>query len=196
MTTATATTATQSTAAKKQTNSGKGKNNNTAPLKKFFIDALKDTLWAEKAIIKGLQKMQDSASSEELIEAFEDHEWQTQKHIKRLEKVFKLINEEVSTKKCAAMEGLLKEAEEIIAETPEGSATRDATLIIAAQKIEHYEIASYGGLVQIASTLELDEAARLLEKTLEEEEDTDLQLTDIAESSINFEAGEEDEQAA
>lgn len=165
--------------------------NDTAPLRKFFVDALKDILWAEKAIIKGLQKMQQSATNESLVEAFEDHEWETQKHISRLEKVFTLIKEEPEPKKCAAMEGLLKEADEIIAATPEGSATRDATLIIAAQKIEHYEIASYGGLVQIALTLGLEKEAGLLEKNLEEEEDTDQNLTDIAEYYINFEAAEE-----
>lgn len=90
------------------------------------------------------------------------------------------------------MEGLLKEAEEIIESTPDGSATRDATLIIAAQKVEHYEIATYGGLVQIALTLEMNEIANLLEKTLQEEEDTDYNLTEIAESFINFEAATEE----
>lgn len=181
------------TETKKSTQS-KDSVNSRAPLRKFFIDALKDILWAEQAIIKGLQKMQRSATNEVLIDAFEDHEWQTQKHISRLEKVFKSLKEEAEPKKCAAMEGLLKEANETIAATPDGSATRDATLIIAAQKIEHYEIATYGGLVEIALTLGFEKEANLLERTLGEEEDTDHTLTDIAESYINFEAAEEDDE--
>lgn len=170
--------------------------NDTAPLQKFFIDALKDMLWAENAIIGGLQKLQKAATSEELKDAFEDHELQTKKHISRLEKVFSLLGEKPEPKKCKAMEGILKEADEIVEETPEGTATRDATLIIAAQKVEHYEIASYGGLVAIAHTLGHDKAASLLQKTLNEEEETDYNLTDIAESQINFEAVEEDASVA
>ncbi|MNS16313.1 hypothetical protein D3C71_74340 [compost metagenome] len=170
--------------------------NDTAPLQKFFIDALKDMLWAENAIIGGLQKLQKAATSEELKDAFEDHELLTKKHISRLEKVFSMLGEKPEPKKCKAMEGILKEADEIIEETPEGTATRDATLIIAAQKVEHYEIASYGGLVAIAHTLGHDKAADLLQKTLNEEEETDYNLTDIAESQINFEAMEEDASVA
>lgn len=170
--------------------------NDTAPLQKFFIDALKDMLWAENAIIGGLQKLQKAATSEELKDAFEDHELLTKKHISRLEKVFSMLGEKPESKKCKAMEGILKEADEIIEETPEGTATRDATLIIAAQKVEHYEIASYGGLVTIAHTLGHDKAADLLQKTLNEEEETDYNLTDIAESQINFEAVEEDASVA
>ncbi len=159
----------------------------------LFSDALKDMYWSEQAIIEGLKKLQKAASNEELTEAFEDHEIETQKHVSRLEKVFELIGEAAESKRCAAMEGILKEADEIIKNTPEGSATRDAGLIIAAQKVEHYEIASYGGLVAIAHTLSHTKAAKLLQKTLDEEEETDLTLTDIAETSINFEAAEEDE---
>lgn len=178
----------QSGTAKKESKSM----NDTAPLQKFFVDALKDMLWAENAIIGGLQKLQKAATSEELKDAFEDHELQTKKHISRLEKVFAMIGEKPEPKKCKAMEGILKEADEIVEETPEGTATRDATLIIAAQKVEHYEIASYGGLVAIAHTLGHDKAADLLQKTLDEEGDTDANLTDIAESHINFDAVEED----
>lgn len=170
--------------------------NSTGPLNDFFIDGLKDMFWAENAIISGLQKMKSAATNEELVEAFEDHEFQTKRHISRLKKIFETLGEKAEGKKCKAMEGILKEAEEIIESTPEGTATRDAALIIAAQKVEHYEIASYGGLVQIALTLDQPEIANLLEKSLDEEEDTDYLLTDIAESFINFDAASEDEEDA
>jgi ferritin-like metal-binding protein YciE len=160
-------------------------------LEKFFTDQLKDIYYAEQKITKALPKMQEAATSDELKEAFEDHLHQTNKHIKRLEKVFENIGMKAEGKKCEAIEGLVKEAEEIISETTEGTATRDAALIIAAQKVEHYEIATYGGLVQLALTVGLDEVADLLDRTLSEEEETDRLLTDIAESSINIEAEEE-----
>lgn len=168
-----------------------GSMNDTGPLHEFFLDALKDMLWAENALLTGLQKMKKAATNEELREAFEDHEFQTKRHVSRLKRVFEMLGEKAESKKCIAMEGLLKEAEEIIQSTPDGTATRDAALIIAAQKVEHYEIASYGGLVQIALTLDMPEIANLLEKTLDEEEDTDYTLTEIAESFINFEAATE-----
>jgi ferritin-like metal-binding protein YciE len=168
----------------------------TEPLKKFFVDGLNDMLWAEKALLPGLEKLQKVSNSEELSEAFEDHLFQTQKHISRLEKALQSINEKPEPKKCKAMEGILKEVDEIINATPEQSAIRDAMAIIAAQKVEHYEIASYGGLVALAHTLEYTRAADLLQKTLDEEESTDLQLTDIAERYINLEAKEETEETA
>jgi len=163
-----------------------------APLHKFFVDALKDIYYAEHKLIDALQKMHDAATTEELKDAFEDHQLQTKKHISRLEKVFKLINENPEQKKCEAMDGLIKEGEEIIKSTEEGTMTRDAALIIAAQKVEHYEIATYGGLAQLAITMGHDKAADLLEKTLQEEEDTDYNLTEIAETNINFDAQQED----
>lgn len=178
-----------------QTSGDTGKqtgSHDTAPLKKFFLDALKDMLWAEKAIVTGLQKLKKAAASEELADAFEEHELQTNKHISRLEKVFDMIGEKAEAKKCKAMEGILKEADEIVEATPEYSATRDAAIIIAAQKVEHYEIASYGGLAAIAHTLGYSRVARLLQKTLQEEEETDYMLTEVAECHINFEAVQED----
>lgn len=161
-------------------------------LHKFFLDALKDMYYAENAIMEALQKMQEAATTEELKDAFEDHELQTKKHISRLEKVFKLIGETPEKKECKAIVGIIQEGEEIMKSTEEGSMTRDAALIIAAQKVEHYEIATYGGLAQLAITMGHEKAADLLEKTLEEEEETDLLLTDIAETSINFDAKQED----
>jgi ferritin-like metal-binding protein YciE len=164
------------------------------PLYEFFVDSLKDMLWAETAILEALPKMKKAATTDELQEAFEDHELQTRKHVSRLEKAFQLLGETAEAKKCDAMAGIIKEGEHIITSTPDGSMTRDAALIIAAQKVEHYEIASYGGLVQLALTLDHNDVADLLEKTLQEEEDTDAGLTDIAESFINFEAGNEGEE--
>jgi len=147
--------------------------------------------YAEQKLLKALQKMERESTTEELEEAFSNHARQTEKHVKRFERVFKIIGKKPEGKKCEAMDGLIKEAETIIGETKEGSMTRDAALIIAAQKVEHYEIASYGGLVQLAITMQLHRAADILEKTLFEEEDTDQLLTYIAESSINMEAEDE-----
>jgi ferritin-like metal-binding protein YciE len=163
-----------------------------SPLHKFFVSALKDVYYAENAIIEALGKMQEAATTDELKEAFEDHQLMTQKHVSRLEKVFKLINETPEKKECKAIKGIIEEGEEIIKSTEEGSMTRDAALIIAAQKVEHYEIATYGGLAQLAITMGHDKAADLLEKTLQEEEDTDYELTEIAETFINFDAEQED----
>lgn len=186
--------------------SGSDKENNTAsnsqkpsetekdgPLFKFFTDSLKDIYFAEKHILEALPKMQKAATTTELQEAFEDHYLQTQKQVSRLEKVFKLVGEEAEGKKCEAIIGIVKEGETCIKDTEEGSMTRDAGLIIAAQKVEHYEIASYGGLAALAETLGLYDASDLLHTTLEEEEQTDLDLTDIAESFINFAAKQDDE---
>ncbi|MCY0969216.1 ferritin-like domain-containing protein [Chryseobacterium wangxinyae] len=186
-------TAADSTEKKMQVDNAKvnEKEMKNAPLHKFFVDALKDIYYAEHKLVDALQKMGDAATTEELKDAFEDHQLQTKKHISRLDKVFKSIDETPEQKTCEAMDGLIKEGEEIIKSTEEGSMTRDAALIIAAQKVEHYEIATYGGLVQLAITMGHDKAADLLEKTLQEEEDTDYNLTEIAETHINFDAQQE-----
>ena len=167
--------------------------NKYKPLFQFFIEGIKDLYWAEKAIESALEKNKKLARSEELYDALEDHEMQTRKHVSRLEKVFDKLKVAPEARKCEAMAGILKEADEIISKTPEKSMTRDAVIIIAAQKIEHYEIASYGGLVQVALTFNMDAVADILEKTLNDEEETDLLLTDIAESYINPEASEEED---
>jgi len=166
-------------------------NKKVPPLEKFFIDQLKDMYYAEKLLIKALAEMKSAATTEELEDAFEDHRKQTERHVQRLEKIFQMIGQEAEAKKCEAMDGLIKEAKTIINETKQGSMTRDAALIIAAQKVEHYEIATYGGLVQLAITLGKTRAADLLDKTLTEEEQTDRLLTEIAENDINMEAEEE-----
>lgn len=172
--------------------SGQKKNTSDMPmLDKFFMDMMKDIYWAEKHLVESLPEMQKAATTDELQEAFEDHLYATQKHVSRLEKVFRILGKEPEAKKCEAMAGLVEEAKSIIRETKEGTMTRDVGLIIAAQKVEHYEIATYGSLVQLARTMDNEEAATLLEKTLWEEENTDQLLTQIAESSINPMADEE-----
>src|SRR6185312_6636577 len=128
---------------------------------------------------------------EELQDAFAAHLEVTKEHVARLEQVFELLGKKPQAKKCDAMEGITKEGEGIIEETEAGTATRDVGLILAAQKVEHYEIATYGGLARLARTLEYDDIADILETTLAEEKQTDELLTQIAESKINVEAAEE-----
>ncbi|MHA4845369.1 YciE/YciF ferroxidase family protein [Flavitalea antarctica] len=160
-------------------------------LEKFFVSQLQDIYYAEQQLVKSLPEIAKACTTEELEDAFNNHLAQTERHVKRLEKVFNIIGQEPEGRKCEAMDGLIKEAKSIIDETKKGSMTRDAALIIAAQKVEHYEIASYGGLVQLAVTMDLRRAADLLDKTLNEEEQTDLLLTNIAEGHINMEAEDE-----
>jgi ferritin-like metal-binding protein YciE len=160
-------------------------------LETFFMDQLKDIYYAEKQLMQALPEMAKACTTEELEDAFKDHLTQTERHVKRLEKVFDLVGQQPEEKKCEAMDGLIKETRKIISETKTGSMTRDAALIIGAQKVEHYEIASYGGLVQLAVTMGLRRAADLLDKTLNEEEETDRLLTNIAEGHINMEAEDE-----
>ncbi|RRA96561.1 DUF892 family protein [Paenimyroides viscosum] len=167
------------------------KNNSHSELEKFFLDALQDIYYAEGKIEESLAKIKQKATSEELQEAIEDHELVTKKQILRLEKVFKLLGEEAKKKKCDAIDGILKEVDEMVKSTKDGSMTRDVAIIIGSQKVEHYEIATYGGLVQIAITLGHEKVADLLETTLDEEEETDYLLTEIAEEHVNFEAAEE-----
>ena len=164
-------------------------------LEKFFIDELKDIYWAEKHLLKGLKKLKKAATTEELQQAFEDHTAATEEHVSRLEQVFEMFGKKAQAKKCEAMDGLTKEADSIIEDTEEGTMTRDVGLIIAAQKVEHYEIATYGSLVQLANTMNLPEIAEILEQTLQEEKDADELLTYIAENDINMEAETEGEEA-
>jgi len=171
-----------------------GTGNGNSLLHEFFLDSLKDIYYAEKAIAKALPKMKKSASSEQLAAAFVDHLAVTNEQISRLEQVFESLDEKAKGKKCEAIEGLIKEAESIIEDTEDGTSTRDVGLIMAAQKVEHYEIATYGGLHQLAVTLGHEEAADLLMQTLEEEKETDVLLTQIAENDINYQAAEEDEE--
>lgn len=168
-----------------------GKGMQSSQLMKLFEDGLKDIYWAEKALTKAIPKMIENATSEELIDALESHLVETEEQITRLEEVFTLIGKKATAKKCDAMEGLIKEAEGIMEECEEG-AMRDAGIIAAGQKIEHYEIATYGTLRQFAETLGLEDAADLLEATLDEEKAADEKLTEVAVSAVNIQAGEEE----
>ena len=163
-------------------------------LQEFFTDELKDIYWAEKHLIKALPKLKKAAHSPELQKAFGDHLEVAKDHVERLEKIFDILGEKSQAKKCPAIEGITKEGEDIIDETEEDTATRDVGLIMAGQKAEHYEIATYGGLAQLARTLEQPEIVSLLEDTLREEKEADELLTSIAENGVNYEAAEEDEE--
>lgn len=162
-------------------------------LKELFIEELRDIYWAEKHLTKALPKMKKAATSEELAAAFEDHLAVTETHIERVEQVFEILEMTARAKKCEAMEGLVKEAQNVMEELPKGSAVIDAGLIIAGQKVEHYEIAAYGSLVQLAKTMGENEVADLLQQTLDEEKQADQLLTELAVSGINITAENEPE---
>lgn len=155
-------------------------------LKKLYEEDLKDLYWAEKHLVKALPKMAKAAASEELAKAFQNHLSQTQNHVTRLEQVFTSSGLKVAAKKCEGMEGLTKEGEENIEDHKKGT-VRDAGLIIAAQKVEHYEMAAYGSLRTLAQVMNLEEAEELLQETLDEEGEADKLLTSLAEK-INEEA--------
>lgn len=173
------------------TKTGGKREDNDSALHEFFLDGIKDIYWAEKHLVKTLPKMAKASSTEELRQAFETHLEQTKGHVQRLEEIFQLLGEKVQAKKCDGMEGLTKEGEKAIEETEEGTMTRDAALIVSAQKVEHYEIASYGSLAQLARTMGHDKAKEILGQILDEEKGTDEILTGLAESSINMEASHE-----
>lgn len=160
-------------------------------LEKFTLDSLKDIYWAEKHLLKALPKLNKAATSPELKKVFQDHLKVTNEQVSRLEKVFEMMGKKAQGKKCDAMEGLVKEAESIIEDTEAGTKTRDVALIMAAQKVEHYEIATYGGLVTIAKTMGKNDIADILGQTLTEEKQADQMLTDVAESNINAQATSE-----
>ena len=156
----------------------------------LFEETLRDIYYAEKAILKALPKMAKKASSEDLSTAFEEHRQQTEGHVERLEQIFKMLDKAARGKKCEAIEGLTKEADEIIKEA-ETDTVRDAGMLAAAQAVEHYEISRYGTLKAWAEKLGMNDAAQLLDETLQEEKETDEKLTELAESEINIEADEE-----
>ena len=163
----------------------------SSQLMKLFEDELKDIYWAEKALTKAIPKMIKNATAPELIEALTSHLEETENQVTRLELDFESIDKKAVAKKCEAMEGLIKEAGEIM-ESCEPGAMCDAGIISAGQKVEHYEIATYGTLRQFAETLGLTEAATLLEATLEEEKAADEKLSEVATDAINIEAAEEE----
>ncbi|MBT1684997.1 YciE/YciF ferroxidase family protein [Dawidia soli] len=156
-------------------------------LGKLFEQEIRDIYWVEKALLKALPKMAKKATSPDLVTALQDHLTETEEQVSRVERIFGMLNKEPRAKKCEAMEGLLKEAEEVTGEAEEG-AMRDAAIIASVQKVEHYEISSYGTLRTFAQTLQLDEAVTILETTLEEEKKADTLLTEVAVSNVNNEA--------
>lgn len=156
-----------------------------AHLHELFVDELRDILGAEKQLLKGLKKMASNATNNHLKAAFEDHYTQTEHQIDRLKQTFETIGLTVRAKKCKAMDGLLDEADEIMDSFEKGKVL-DAAMIAAAQKIEHYEIASYGCLVTYAKLMEHDQAEELLAETLAEEKGADVKLTKIAMAEVNI----------
>ena len=162
-------------------------------LEELLQDELKDIYDAEKQLIKALPKLAKKASAAELKDAFEEHLRQTERHVERVEEAFEQLGMPARGKKCEGMKHLISEGEEMIGEAEEGAA-RDAIMIASAQKVEHYEIASYGTLRTWANLLGKPELAALMEETLEEEKETDQNLTTIAESFINEAAAEGDEE--
>jgi len=164
-------------------------------LKEFFVDQLKDIYWAEKKLVKTLPKLEDAATNSQLKKAFRNHLNQTEEHVRRVENVFDMIGEEADAKKCQAMAGIADEGSDIIDDTDENTAQRDVGLIFAGQKAEHYEIATYGGLISLAKNLGYDNVAEILHQTLEEEKEADNLLTQIAENNVNFKASREPAEA-
>jgi ferritin-like metal-binding protein YciE len=157
-------------------------------LRKAFVETLKDTYDAEHQILKALPKVIKKVESDELREALESHLEETQNHVKRLEQVFEIFDESPKRKKCNGMAGLITEGDEVISEE-EG----EAALILALQKVEHYEIAAYGALIEWANVLKEEEASTILEETLDEEKGADEKLNDIAQGIINVEEDQDDQ---
>ena len=158
-------------------------------LQELLVEELKDIYNAEQQLVKALPKMAKKASSDELRSAFETHLTETEAQIDRMEQVFEALGEKAKGKKCHAMQGLLEEAKEMMGEDMDDD-VMDAALIAAAQKVEHYEIASYGTVRAWAQMLGNKQAVRLLQQTLDEEGKTDKLLTKLAESTINLEAAQ------
>jgi ferritin-like metal-binding protein YciE len=156
-------------------------------LTELFEATVRDIYYAEKAILKALPKMAKKASSPDLSAAFTEHLEQTKGHVERLEQIFEMMGKTARGKKCDAIEGLTAEADEIIKEAKDDT-VRDAGMLAAAQAVEHYEISRYGTLKAWAEKLGMDDAAQLLDETLQEEKETDAKLTELAESEINVEA--------
>ena len=165
-----------------------GKGPESSLLKTFFTGELKDIYWAEQQLVKTLPKMAEAATSDTLRQLFTKHLTETKQHVVRLEKAFSLLGIPAEAVKCEAMAGITEEGDGIVADTQAGTATRDVGLVLAAQKAEHYEISTYGGLAQIALILGLHEISGLLNATLDEEKGADKLLSLAASSGINLDA--------
>lgn len=162
----------------------------TGVIHELFEHQLQDIFWAEKELDKFMPKIVKQVTSKELKSVFEEHMQVTREQIKRLQNVFELIGSKAKGEKCDGMEGLIKEAEKVIEEAEQGT-VRDAFIIGAVQKVEHYEMASYGTLKALATIIGEYEVASLLGETLEEEKEADMNLTEVAENLINTEAARE-----
>lgn len=163
-------------------------------LRELYVDQLRDLYDAENQLIKALPKMAKEATSDELRQGIEEHLEQTRGHAERLEQIFEQLGEKPKGKKCKGMQGVIEEGSEVLKEDMEED-TKDAAIIAAAQRVEHYEIAGYGTARTYANLLNENEAAELLEETLDEEKETDQKLTELAEE-INLEAAEGGEEEA
>jgi ferritin-like metal-binding protein YciE len=187
-------TATKSTASKassktssKSTSKTPAKKSAAKELKDLFEDSLKDIYWAEKALVKALPTMMKNATDEKLKTSIENHLAETENQVQRLEECFKALGKKAQAKKCDAMQGLLDEAKSIIEETEPGT-VRDAGIIAAAQKVEHYEIATYGTLAAFAKVLKEEDCLKYLLETLDEEKKCDELLTKVADTNLNSKA--------
>ncbi|OOG77655.1 ferritin-like domain-containing protein [Algoriphagus sp. A40] len=184
------TTSQKSTSGSDKSNFSKKASMKSSQLMELFEHGLKDIYWAENATLKAIPKMVEKSTSDDLKDALTAHLEETKGHISRLDKVFGLIKIKAQGEKCVAMEGLIKETHDITETCEEGS-MRDAGIIAAVQKMEHYEIATYGTLRQFAETMDMTEVEALLATTLQEEKEADLKLSDVAMDAINVDAAEE-----
>jgi ferritin-like metal-binding protein YciE len=165
-------------------------------LKELFVEQLQDVYWIEIKLVLLMRQLMEAVTSPQLVDAFSVHREETKEQVRRLEDIFEAIGEPVVASKCSAMEGIMEEADYIIYTTDDGSTQRDAGLIIAMQKAEHYQIATYSSVVQLAETLGYPEAKIALEFTLGEEKAADRKLAQIAKSGIyNLAALEDDNDA-
>ena len=155
-------------------------------LKEFFVHQLRDIYWAEKKLFSSLPKLQEAATTPELKDAFGQHRHLAQTHVDRLEQVFGIVNEKVESGKCAAIGDIVDEGADVIGETNKGSVQRDTGLIFTGKKAEHYKIATYSAMVNLAKNIGYRHAADILGETLAEDKAADAQLTRIAENNINY----------
>jgi ferritin-like metal-binding protein YciE len=167
------------------------KSTQNSKLRQFFIDQLQDIYWAEQKLVKTLPKLSEAAHSQELKNAFDSHLKETESHVSRIEQAFSLLKEKANAQECPAIKGIAEEGEEIIDQTEDKTAQRDVGLIFAGQKAEHYEIATYGALIELAKEMGEEEVADLFEETLAEEKNADEKLTQLATGGINREAAAE-----
>jgi ferritin-like metal-binding protein YciE len=161
-------------------------------LEQFFMTSLQELHWGEQCLVNVLYSMSEAATTNELRQSFKTHRDQTMTHVRRLEEVFDMMGWPREERHCVGMQGLFDEGWRMIDESEEGSAQRDVALIIAAQKVEHYEMACYGSLVTLAYTMGRSDVAELLIETLTEEKETDALLTDIAQNKVNYMASVEE----